>query len=160
MPPADQPSPADSGALRDLLEQCIVALEGGEEADVETLIDRHPEHASALRHQLARLDGMGEFAIIFRHLVPSVISHIIATLTLAIPTMILAETALSFLGIGLQPPVISWGVLLQEARNIRAVSQAPWLLFAPAGAIVISVLSFNFLGDGLRDAADPYGSTS
>ena len=108
----------------------------------------------------ARLDGMGEFAIIFRHLVPSVISHIIATLTLAIPTMILAETALSFLGIGLQPPVISWGVLLQEARNIRAVSQAPWLLFAPAGAIVISVLSFNFLGDGLRDAADPYGSTS
>ncbi len=108
----------------------------------------------------ARLDGMGELGIIFRHLIPSVVSHIIATLTLAIPVMILAETALSFLGIGLQPPVISWGVLLQEARNIRAVSQAPWLLFAPAGAIVIAVLSFNFLGDGLRDAADPYGSTS
>lgn len=108
----------------------------------------------------ARLDGMSEAGIIFHHLIPSVVSHIIATLTLAIPVMILAETALSFLGIGLQPPVISWGVLLQEARNIRAVSQAPWLLFAPAGAIVIAVLSFNFLGDGLRDAADPYGSTS
>ncbi|WP_421725009.1 ABC transporter permease [Bauldia sp.] len=108
----------------------------------------------------ARLDGMSEFGIIFHHLIPSVVSHIIATLTLAIPVMILAETALSFLGIGLQPPAISWGVLLQEARNIRAVSQAPWLLFAPAGAIVIAVLSFNFLGDGLRDAADPYGSES
>jgi peptide/nickel transport system permease protein len=87
-------------------------------------------------------------------------SHIIATLTLAIPSMILAETALSFLGIGLQPPIISWGVLLQEAQNIRAVAQAPWLLFTPAAAIVISVLSLNFLGDGLRDAADPYESVS
>ena len=73
---------------------------------------------------------------------------------------ILAETALSFLGIGLQPPIISWGVLLQEAQNIRAVAQAPWLLFTPAAAIVISVLSLNFLGDGLRDAADPYESVS
>ncbi|MFC3704516.1 ABC transporter permease [Devosia honganensis] len=104
----------------------------------------------------ARLDGMSEIGIIFHHLVPSFMSHIIATLTLAIPTMILAETALSFLGIGLQPPIVSWGVLLQEAQNIRAVSQAPWLLFTPAAAIVISVLSLNFLGDGLRDAADPY----
>ena len=104
----------------------------------------------------ARLDGMSEIGIIFNHLVPSFMSHIIATLTLAIPSMILAETALSFLGIGLQPPIISWGVLLQEAQNIRAVSQAPWLLFTPAAAIVISVLSLNFLGDGLRDAADPY----
>lgn len=104
----------------------------------------------------ARLDGMSEFGIIFHHLVPSFISHIIATVTLAIPTMILAETALSFLGIGLQPPIISWGVLLQEAQNIRAVAQAPWLLFTPAAAIVIAVLSLNFLGDGLRDAADPY----
>jgi len=108
----------------------------------------------------ARLDGMGEIAIIFHHLVPSFISHIIATLTLAIPTMILAETALSFLGIGLQPPIISWGTLLQEAQNIRAVAQAPWLLFTPAAAIVIAVLALNFLGDGLRDAADPYGATS
>ena len=104
----------------------------------------------------ARLDGMSEFGIIFHHLVPSFMSHIIATVTLAIPTMILAETALSFLGIGLQPPIISWGVLLQEAQNIRAVAQAPWLLFTPAAAIVIAVLSLNFLGDGLRDAADPY----
>jgi len=104
----------------------------------------------------ARLDGMSEIGIIFNHLVPSFMSHIIATLTLAIPSMILAETALSFLGIGLQPPIISWGVLLQEAQNIRAVSQAPWLLFTPAAAIVISVLALNFLGDGLRDAADPY----
>ncbi|MBU1317209.1 MAG: ABC transporter permease [Alphaproteobacteria bacterium] len=106
----------------------------------------------------ARLDGMSEFGIIFHHLVPSFMSHIIATVTLAIPTMILAETALSFLGIGLQPPIISWGVLLQEAQNIRAVAQAPWLLFTPAAAIVIAVLSLNFLGDGLRDAADPYES--
>ena len=104
----------------------------------------------------ARLDGMSEIGIIFHHLVPSFMSHIIATLTLAIPTMILAETALSFLGIGLQPPIVSWGTLLQEAQNIRAVSQAPWLLFTPAAAIVISILSLNFLGDGLRDAADPY----
>ncbi|MCZ7486103.1 ABC transporter permease [Rhizobium rhizogenes] len=108
----------------------------------------------------ARLDGMSEFRIIFSHLVPSFMSHIIATLTLAIPSMILAETALSFLGIGLQAPIISWGVLLQEAQNIRAVAQAPWLLFTPAAAIVISVLSLNFLGDGLRDAADPYESVS
>jgi peptide/nickel transport system permease protein len=105
----------------------------------------------------ARLDGMSEAGILVHHLVPSIASHIIATLTLAIPVMILAETALSFLGIGLQPPIISWGVLLQEAQNIRAVSQAPWLLFVPASAIVIAVLSLNFLGDGLRDAADPYG---
>jgi peptide/nickel transport system permease protein len=108
----------------------------------------------------ARLDGMSEFGIIFKHLVPSFMSHIIATLTLAIPSMILAETALSFLGIGLQPPIISWGVLLQEAQNIRAVAQAPWLLLTPAAAIVISVLALNFLGDGLRDAADPYESVS
>jgi peptide/nickel transport system permease protein len=107
----------------------------------------------------ARLDGMSEAGILVHHLVPSITSHIIATLTLAIPVMILAETALSFLGIGLQPPIISWGVLLQEAQNIRAVSQAPWLLFVPSSAIVIAVLSLNFLGDGLRDAADPYGHT-
>ncbi|MDY8111033.1 ABC transporter permease [Fulvimarina sp. 2208YS6-2-32] len=105
----------------------------------------------------ARLDGMSDMGIILHHLVPSFLSHIIAVLTLSIPVMILSETALSFLGIGLQPPIVSWGVLLQEAQNIRAVSQAPWLLFTPAGAIVLAVLSLNFLGDGLRDAADPYG---
>jgi peptide/nickel transport system permease protein len=104
----------------------------------------------------ARLDGMSDLGIIFRHLVPSFLSHIIATLTLSIPTMILAETSLSFLGIGLQPPIVSWGVLLQEAQNIRAVSSAPWLLFVPGAAVVLAILSLNFLGDGLRDAADPY----
>ena len=104
----------------------------------------------------ARLDGMSEISIILRHLVPSFTSHIIANLTLAIPHMILAETALSFLGIGLQPPVVSWGVLLQEAQNVRSVAQAPWLLFVPGAAVVLSVLTLNFLGDGLRDAADPY----
>lgn len=103
----------------------------------------------------ARLDGASEMRIITRHMVPSYISHIIASVTLAIPGTILAETSLSFLGVGLRPPVVSWGVLLQEAQNIRAVSTAPWLLL-PGAAVIIAVLSLNFLGDGLRDAADPY----
>jgi peptide/nickel transport system permease protein len=103
----------------------------------------------------ARLDGCSSLRIIFRHMVPSFLSHIIAVVTLAIPGMILAETALSFLGIGLREPIVSWGVLLQEAQNIRAISTAPWLLW-PGIAVVITVLSLNFLGDGLRDAADPY----
>jgi len=103
----------------------------------------------------ARLDGCGSLRIIFRHMVPSFISHIIAVVTLAIPGMILAETALSFLGIGLREPIVSWGVLLQEAQNIRAISTAPWL-FWPGVAVVVTVLSLNFLGDGMRDAADPY----
>ena len=103
----------------------------------------------------ARLDGASEIGIILRHMVPSFMSHIIASITLAIPSMILAETALSFLGIGLRPPVVSWGVLLQEAQNIRSVATAPWL-FWPGAAVVITVLALNFLGDGLRDAADPY----
>jgi len=105
----------------------------------------------------AQLDGCGTLRIIFRHMVPSFLSHIIAVVTLAIPGMILAETALSFLGIGLREPIISWGVLLQEAQNIRAISTAPWL-FWPGVAVVVSVLALNFLGDGLRDAADPYTS--
>jgi len=104
----------------------------------------------------ARLDGASEFRIIFRHMLPSLTSHIIASLTLAIPLMILAETGLSFLGLGLQPPALSWGVLLKEAQNIRSISQAPWL-FIPGGFVVVAVLMFNFLGDGMRDAADPYG---
>ncbi len=103
----------------------------------------------------ARLDGASEPRIIFRHMVPSFVSHIIAEVSLAIPNMILAETALSFLGLGLQPPVVSWGVLLQEAQNIRSISTAPWL-FAPGIAVVVAVLALNFVGDGLRDAADPY----
>jgi peptide/nickel transport system permease protein len=103
----------------------------------------------------AQLDGCSSLRIIFRHMVPSFLSHIIAVVTLAIPGMILAETALSFLGVGLREPIISWGVLLQEAQNIRAISTAPWL-FWPGVAVVVTVLSLNFLGDGLRDAADPY----
>ncbi len=103
----------------------------------------------------ARLDGVREMQIIIRHMVPSMTSHIIASVTLAIPGMILAETALSFLGIGLRPPVVSWGVLLQEAQNVRSIATAPWLLF-PGLAVVVAVLGMNFLGDGLRDAADPY----
>ncbi len=103
----------------------------------------------------AQVAGASEARIIFRHMVPSFTSHIIASLTLAIPGMILAETSLSFLGLGLKPPVNSWGVLLQEAQNVRSVGTAPWLMI-PALAIVIVVLAFNFLGDGLRDAADPY----
>jgi peptide/nickel transport system permease protein len=103
----------------------------------------------------ARLDGASELRVILRHMVPSFISHIIAVTTLAIPAMILSETALSFLGIGLRPPVVSWGVLLQDAQNLRAVATAPWLLY-PGAAVVIAVLSLNFFGDGLRDAADPY----
>lgn len=103
----------------------------------------------------ARLDGASQAKIMFQHMLPAFYSHIIATLTLAIPSMILAETALSFLGLGLRPPAISWGVLLQEAQNLRSVATAPWLL-SPAIAIITAVLALNFLGDGLRDAADPY----
>ena len=103
----------------------------------------------------AKLDGVNEMRIIRRHMVPSFTSHIIAALTLAIPGMILAETSLSFLGLGLRPPVVSWGVLLKEAQNVRSIATAPWLLW-PGVAVVIAVLALNFLGDGLRDAADPY----
>ncbi len=103
----------------------------------------------------ARLDGASQIRIIFEHMLPAFYSHIIASITLAIPGMILAETALSFLGLGLRPPVVSWGVLLQDAQNVRAVAAAPWLL-TPALGVVVSVLALNFLGDGLRDAADPY----
>ncbi len=103
----------------------------------------------------ARLDGSNEMRTIWKHMVPSFFSHIIASLTLAIPGIILAETALSFLGLGLRAPVVSWGVLLQEAQNIRSVATAPWLL-TPGLMVVVAVLALNFLGDGLRDAADPY----
>ncbi len=104
----------------------------------------------------ARLDGSNELRIILRHMVPSFLSHIIASITLNIPNMILSETSLSFLGLGLRPPIVSWGVLLQEAQNIRSVATAPWLLVPGLGVIIV-VLAMNFLGDGLRDAADPYG---
>ena len=95
--------------------------------------------------------------IILRHMVPSFASHIIASMTLAIPAMILAETSLSFLGLGLRSPINSWGVLLQEAQNIRSVSTAPWLLL-PGVMVIFAVISLNFMGDGMRDAADPYAT--
>ncbi len=103
----------------------------------------------------AKLYGASERRLIFRHMVPLFLSHIIASLTLAIPNMILSETALSFLGLGLRPPTLSWGVLLKEAQNVQTLALAPWL-FLPGIAVIIAVLAFNFLGDGLRDAADPY----
>jgi peptide/nickel transport system permease protein len=103
----------------------------------------------------ARQAGAGPGWIIRRHLLPAFASHIIASLTLSIPAMILAETALSFLGLGLQQPLVSWGVLLQEAQNVRSVATMPWVL-SPVFFVVTAVLAFNFVGDGLRDAADPY----
>jgi peptide/nickel transport system permease protein len=103
----------------------------------------------------ARLIGSGELRIILIHMVPSFMSHIIAATTLAVPAMILAETSLSFVGVGLRSPAVSWGVLLQEAQNIRSVALSPWLL-TPGIAVVVAILAFNFMGDGLRDAADPY----
>jgi peptide/nickel transport system permease protein len=88
-------------------------------------------------------------------MLPAFMSYLIVQLTLAIPAMIIGETALSFLGLGLRPPVISWGVLIQEAQNVRSVMLYPWLLI-PGAFVVITVLAFSFFGDGLRDAADPY----
>jgi peptide/nickel transport system permease protein len=104
----------------------------------------------------AELAGASQMRIIFRHMVPSFLSHIIAAVSLALPAMIISETTLSFLGLGLRPPAISWGVLLQDAQNLQALAVAPWLL-ATAVPVIIVILAFNFLGDGLRDAADPYG---
>lgn len=104
----------------------------------------------------AALCGCSQLRIIFTHLVPSFLSHIIAATTLAIPTMIISETSLSFLGLGLRPPAMSWGVLLQQAQNIQALAISPWLLI-PSFPVIVVILAFNFMGDGLRDAADPYG---
>ena len=103
----------------------------------------------------ARISNMGDMEIIVKHLLPSFASFLIVVLSLAVPGMILAETALSFLQIGIRPPAVSWGVLLQDAQNIRSLSQSPWLLI-PGLFVIATVLSFNFLGDGMRDAADPY----
>jgi peptide/nickel transport system permease protein len=105
--------------------------------------------------QAARLMGASPARIVFRHMLPSFASHLIASATLAIPSMILGETALSFLGLGLRAPIASWGVLLNEALNINVVVLYPWLLL-PVLPVLVTVLAFNFLGDGLRDAADPY----
>jgi peptide/nickel transport system permease protein len=104
----------------------------------------------------AKLAGAGEMRLITRHMLPSFLSHIIAALTLSIPGMIIGETSLSFLGLGLREPVISWGVLLRESQNVGAVAVSPWIMAAPAAMVVIAVLAFNYMGDGLRDAADPY----
>jgi peptide/nickel transport system permease protein len=105
----------------------------------------------------ARFSGARTSRIIGRHLIPSFASHVIASMTLSIPGMILGETSLSFLGLGLQPPAISWGVLLQQAQNLYTVMLAPWLMI-PGLFVMVVVLAFNFLGDGLRDAADPYAT--
>lgn len=101
--------------------------------------------------------GTSDRAILFRHLIPGTMSHVVVIATLSIPGMILAETALSFLGLGLRPPLTSWGVLLQEVSNVRAIRFAPWLLI-PIPFILIAILGFNMLGDGLRDALDPYSN--
>ena len=103
----------------------------------------------------ARLMGAGSGRIIGRHMVPGFMSHLIATATLTIPGMILGETALSFLGIGLRPPITSWGILLTESRSVNIIALYPWLMF-PVVPVILVILAFNFLGDGLRDAADPY----
>src|SRR6266496_3266495 len=103
----------------------------------------------------AELAGCSRTRIIFVHMVPLFLSHIIAATTLALPAMIISETSLSFLGLGLRPPAISWGVRPQQAQNVQAVATIPWLLL-PAVPVIVAVVAFNFLGDGLRDAADPY----
>jgi peptide/nickel transport system permease protein len=105
----------------------------------------------------AKLNGSTETRTIFKHMLPSFYSYIIASLTLSVPGMILGETALSFLGLGLQTPAVSWGVLLRDAQFIRVLASAPWLLL-PGVFVILAILSFNFVGDGLRDAADPYAS--
>lgn len=112
---------------------------------------REEDFVTAARHA-----GAGQLRLIFRHMLPSFYSHVIAATTLAIPVMIISETSLSFLGLGLRPPAVSWGVLLQQAQNIQAVAQSPWMLI-PAVPVIVAILTFNFVGDGLRDAADPYG---
>lgn len=111
---------------------------------------REEDYATA-----AEVSGVSKQRIMTHHLLPGFTSHIVVSLTLALPGMILGETSLSFLGLGLRSPITSWGVLLQEAQNVQAVAMQPWLL-TPAIFVIIAVLAFNFVGDGLRDAADPY----
>ena len=103
----------------------------------------------------AKTSGASTMTIIRRHLMPSFLSYLIVNLTLSIPAMILGETSLSYLGLGLRAPIVSWGVLLEQAQNFSVVALYPWLMI-PAGFVIVAVLAFNFLGDGLRDAADPY----
>jgi peptide/nickel transport system permease protein len=103
----------------------------------------------------ARAAGAGEMRIITKHLLPSFFSYLIVSITLSVPNMIIGETSLSFLGLGMRPPAVSWGVLLQDAQQLVTVAQQPWLLI-PCIFVIVTVLMFNFVGDGLRDAADPY----
>jgi peptide/nickel transport system permease protein len=103
----------------------------------------------------AKLAGASDQWVIFRHLIPATMGHIIVISTLAMPAMILAETSLSYLGLGLRPPVTSWGVLIKESQNYQSLALYPWV-FTPAGVIAICILAFSYLGDGLRDAVDPY----
>lgn len=103
----------------------------------------------------AKISGSSDNRVIFRHMLPSFLSYIIVDLSISFPYMILGETALSFIGLGLRPPVISWGVMLQDAQNVRAIALYPWL-FAPLAFVILAVLAFSFVGDGLRDASDPY----
>ena len=103
----------------------------------------------------ARISGMRSGSIILRHLLPSFMSYLVVNLTLAVPSMILGETALSFLGLGIRPPAVSWGALLKSAQQVNVVALYPWLLI-PGLLVIVTGLAFNFLGDGLRDAADPY----
>ena len=105
----------------------------------------------------AYLLGASHQRIIFRHLLPGFTSHIIVSLTMTIPWMILGETSLSFLGLGLRPPIVSWGVMLQDCMNMTTIANYPWLML-PVIFIVFTVLCFNFMGDGLRDASDPYSA--
>jgi peptide/nickel transport system permease protein len=113
---------------------------------------REEDYATA-----AYLLGASKPRIIFRHLLPGFASYIIVRVTLSVPAMILGETSLSFLGLGLRPPIVSWGVMLQDCMNVTAVAHYPWLMM-PVAFIIVTVLAFNFAGDGLRDAADPYSS--
>lgn len=128
-----------------------------------TLARRVRGHLLAQRNEdyvlAARLAGASATRIISRHLLPSFTSYIIVDLVISFPYMILSETALSFIGLGLRPPSVSWGILLQDAQNIRAIEQAPWL-FIPAAFVVLAVLAFTIVGDGLRDTADPYQVSS
>ena len=105
----------------------------------------------------ARLAGATDIRIIFRHMLPNFISHVITVITLILPFMIISETALSFLGIGLRAPAVSWGVLLQQTQNVQSIAIYPWLTI-PAIPVTLAVLAFNFVGDGMRDAADPYAN--